>query len=347
MSRTALTRLATATALAAVAAGLVVVLLPRAASVPWGEIAAALSALSVGPAVVVTAVWFAGLCMNTVAMTAALPGLTHRRALALNLTGSAVANVLPLGGAAGIGLNFAMARSWGIRARAFSSFTMLTNICTTLAKLALPFLALALLVLRGHVPDQRVTVSTLVSGVLLAGLVVATAGLFSERVTRAVGRALQPGVHALLRLVRSHRSPDLVGALLDVRRQTAVLVVNGWRRLVFGTLGYFGLQAALLWLILNLLGSGLGPAEIFAGYALERLLTLAAITPGGAGIVELGMTALLVRLGGDPAATAAGVLLYRGFTFGLEIPVGGAWLLAWFGRHRRRLARRVAVSEPG
>jgi len=30
------------------------------------------------------------------------------------------------------------------------------------------------------------------------------------------------------------------------------------------------------------------------------------------------------------------VLLYRGFTFALEIPVGGAWLAGWFLRRRRR-----------
>ena len=45
--------------------------------------------------------WVAGLVAHTMTLTAALPGLTHRRALLLSLTGSAVANVLPLGGAAG------------------------------------------------------------------------------------------------------------------------------------------------------------------------------------------------------------------------------------------------------
>src|SRR6185369_16932344 len=46
-------------------------------------------------------VWFLGLCVYTVVLTASMPGLSHRRALTLNLSGSAVANVLPLGGIAG------------------------------------------------------------------------------------------------------------------------------------------------------------------------------------------------------------------------------------------------------
>ncbi|MEZ5191932.1 MAG: hypothetical protein R2734_05130 [Nocardioides sp.] len=49
---------------------------------------------------------------STPSLRAALPGLSMRRALTLSLTGSAVANVLPVGGAAGIVLNHRMTRSW-------------------------------------------------------------------------------------------------------------------------------------------------------------------------------------------------------------------------------------------
>ena len=44
---------------------------------------------------------------------------------------------------------------------------------------------------------------------------------------------------------------------------------------------------------------------------------------------------------------AAGVLLYRGFTFALEIPVGGVWLGGWLVARRRRHAadvRRAAAT---
>jgi hypothetical protein len=37
---------------------------------------------------------------------------------------------------------------------------------------------------------------------------------------------------------------------------------------------------------------------------------------------------------------AAGVLLYRGLVFGLEIPVGGAWLAGWL------LSRRWRAPSP-
>jgi uncharacterized membrane protein YbhN (UPF0104 family) len=74
----------------------------------------------------------------------------------------------------------------------------------------------------------------------------------------------------------------------------------------------------------------------------DRILTLIVLTPGGSGFTEAGTAAALVALGGSPAAVAAGVLLYRGFTFALEIPVGGLLLGGWLVR--RRLVPGGAVA---
>ncbi len=105
-----------------------------------------------------------------------------------------------------------------------------------------------------------------------------------------------------------------------------------------GTLGYGLLQALLLWACLDAVGAALAPAVVLAGYAVDRVVSMITITPGGTGFAEAGTAAVLIALGGDPAQVAAGVLLYRGFTFALEIPVGGAWLLGWLFQRRRTLA---------
>ena len=62
------------------------------------------------------------------------------------------------------------------------------------------------------------------------------------------------------------------------------------------------------------------------------MLSLVLVTPGGVGVPETGCVALLVALGGDPATSAAGVLLYRLFTYLLEIPVGGLGIAWWVSR---------------
>jgi hypothetical protein len=44
----------------------------------------------------------------------------------------------------------------------------------------------------------------------------------------------------------------------------------------------------------------------------------------------------------------AGVLLYRGFTYALEIPVGGVWLGGWLlMRRRQRRAEERALLPAG
>jgi uncharacterized membrane protein YbhN (UPF0104 family) len=119
--------------------------------------------------------------------------------------------------------------------------------------------------------------------------------------------------------------------LIALRRTGAVIVRGNWRRMTLGTVTYYALGALLMWTSLHVLGSTLGPAAVLALFAFERALTSLPITPGGLGVAEVATTALAVALSGpqDKPLVAAGVLLYRAFTFGLEIPVGGAWLLRW------------------
>jgi len=54
--------------------------------------------------------------------------------------------------------------------------------------------------------------------------------------------------------------------------------------------------------------------EAFAAWTLVRLLGSLPITPGGLGVVELGLTGALVGFGGRNDAVVAAVLLYRALT---------------------------------
>ena len=120
------------------ALALVALVLPRASGARWHDIAAALSRPSAPQLALLGLLWFAGLCVHTPSLTAALPGLSHRRALLLNLSGSFVSNLLPLGGAAGTVVNWRMARTWGFSSGAFGRWAVVTNLADTVVKLALP-----------------------------------------------------------------------------------------------------------------------------------------------------------------------------------------------------------------
>jgi uncharacterized membrane protein YbhN (UPF0104 family) len=315
---------------------LLVLVLPMVTGADWAAVGHAMQILSPMQVGLLLTVWLLGLMAHTFVSTAALPDLTHRQALALNLSGSAVANLVPFGGALGAGLNYAMIRSWGHAAASFGPFAALTTMWNVLVRLALPLLALALLVAHGGLPTPGLTVAASIAGAVLLLVVVAVgAALSNDRAAALLARLTQAMVTRGLRLVRSPRRVDCGNAVLELRQRTADLLRHGWGRMLAGTAGYAVLQALLLWMILAMLGSSLGVVAVFAGFAFGRLLTLVVLTPGGVGIAETGMAALLVALGGDPATVAAATLLFSALTVALEIPVGGVCGLLWWRRSVR------------
>ena len=112
-----------------------------------------------------------------------------------------------------------------------------------------------------------------------------------------------------------------------------------------GTLGYYILYFVLFWVCMHLSGLVSDAPTMLAAFALGRLLTAVAVTPGGLGLVEAGSVALLVALGADRGQAAGGVLLFTISTHLLEIPfVASAWLV-WLGSGNTRHWSGV-VSAP-
>jgi putative heme transporter len=110
-----------------------------------------------------------------------------------------------------------------------------------------------------------------------------------------------------------------------------------------------------LWLVLlaALRGIGLSQAQVpwqtcLAAFAFVRLLTVLPITPGGLGITELGLIAILAAGAGHRATAqvTAAVLLYRAVTYLPPIPLGVIACLTW--RHAPALlrAKPAAASQP-
>ena len=127
---------------------------------------------------------------------------------------------------------------------------------------------------------------------------------------------------------------DVPGSLLGFRERAAGLIAaRGWRI----TATTAASQIAL-WLVLLacLRATGLSQAQLpwqtsLAAFAFVGLLTALPITPGGAGITELGLVGILTAGAGHPAIAhvTAAVLLYRAITYLPPIPLGAAAYLIW------------------
>lgn len=309
---------------------------PRAVDISWHGVVPVLAGLHWLAVLGLAGLWVLGLVVHSFVLTAAAPGLTHRRALTLNVTGSALANVIPLGGAAGVELNRRMMRTWGIGGRGFTGYTFLTNLWDIGAKLLLPLVAIVVIAQAGETVVSALRLAALVAGI--AFVAVAASGgavLSSPRCATRLGRAAERVVRTGRRAAGRDGAPDLVGVLLDVRRECVTLLAHGWLRMSLGMVGYVALQGLLLGWCLHLTGAAVTVPDVVAGFAVERLLTVLPFTPGGVGLADLGLVGVLLALGGDPAGVAAGAVLFRAFVFVVEIPVGGGTLGVWLLGRRR------------
>jgi len=319
-------------------------LIPVMVGMSWPAILGVLGGVSVMTLVGLAGLWAAGLLVHTIVLRAALPGLTTGRALLLNISGSAVSNVAPFGGAAGVGLGYVMARTWKVAPSTFASFTAISNLWNVLGKLMVGTVLISVAVVLGiHLPAAFHGVLAYGSVAVLATTVAAIVAMCSVRVADRLGRALNQIVNAVLRRVGSARRVDALAWVQETRAANAATVSAGWARLTLGVLAYIFLQALLMAGCLIAVNAHVSWLVIAVAFGVERLITIIPLTPGGSGLAELGSVAVLVAMGVDPVGAASGVLLYRLFTFLLEIPVGGITALVWFRRQRVIAASPVAT----
>ncbi|MEJ5255929.1 MAG: lysylphosphatidylglycerol synthase transmembrane domain-containing protein [Acidimicrobiales bacterium] len=293
----------------------------------WGEF----SQLRGGTLAALFALWWLVMWTYTGVLVAALPGLRRGQALVVNLGGSAVSNVVPFGGAAGVGATYAMEMSWGFTPAAITLSILVTGVWNVFTKLGLPVLALVLLVLEGETANQLVVPTVLGLAALVVGVggfaLVLRSDDLAERIGSLVDRL---GGLAARVLRRPHR--DLRAVMVEFRHRSIGLLRTSWKRLTVWMLIYNLGQFLLLLACVRALGAGteeLGWIEVLAAFTFANLLTTIAITPSGVGFVEAGTVAALIAFGGPPAGSAAAVFLFRGFTYLLEIPIGALGWVLW------------------
>jgi uncharacterized protein (TIRG00374 family) len=276
-----------------------------------------------------------------------LPGLGFRRAIELTQASTALSIVLPGGVAVGAAGAYGMLRRWGFPARAFGRAVMLVGLWNQLLNLAFPIIAVFLLATAGEESPALATVAFI--GVAIFGVVVTALvlTLVSSRLAREIGdlaARLASWVRGKLR-----RGPVTWGGdnLEEFRLEAGEFLVRRWHALTLASLA--GSLSVFLLLVVSLRAFGVSEAEVslveaFAAWALVRMVASIPVTPGGVGIVELGLTGALVGFGGPNAPVVAAVLVYRFLTVVPTLVLG---LIAafTFRRHTKREEPIPATTE--
>jgi uncharacterized membrane protein YbhN (UPF0104 family) len=309
------------------AAVLLVYVLPRLAKTNWSDVWAVLSEVSFTTFVLLLVGVVVGLYCYTFTLTGSLPGLKHWQALIVNVAGSSVGNLLPGGGAAGLAATYTICRSWGFSRRDISTSAIVTGVWNVLSRVALPLIAI-LALFSGRDPDvPRALEDAAIAGALTGGVILAVfvSILASERAAVAIGQGLDKVIGRLWR----RRSMSVRSLVVDLRLRINDVVRTGWLSMTLGLVGFFGVYYGLFLICMHTTGVDLFYGQLFAAYAIGRLLTAVGLTPGGLGITESGTVAALVAWGANPADALAGVVLFSFFTHLMEIPLGAIGWAAW------------------
>jgi uncharacterized protein (TIRG00374 family) len=264
----------------------------------------------------------------------------------IQLATRSVTNLVPGGSAAGGTLGYRLLTDAGVSSSA-AGFSLATVGLGSAVVLNL-ILWVALLIsipLNGFRPAY---VTAAIVGVLLllfaAGLVylLLEGRDRAEKVLRAIARRI-PYVQEDTAARFVHQTADRIQ---ELARQPELV-----RRGVLWAAGNWLLDAAALWVFLRAFGTSLNPINLIVAYGVVSVLAAIPITPGGLGVVETALPALLVTFGAPVRAAGAAVLAWRLVQFWLPIPLGGisyaSLKLGPIGRRRRLAAVRTLAAEAG
>lgn len=278
-------------------------------------------------------------------LMAVMPGLTFAQATVVSQSSTAVANTMPAGGALAVGVSYRFYGSWGFSNAAITRNVVVTGIWNIFSKLALPVLAMVLLVSTGGGGNGVVAAAIIgvVVLVLFVGLGVLT--LSSEhaahRVGHVVGRIVVR-VGSWFHRVYPHNGGDVA---VRFRRDTiGLLRLRGWQLTGAIVLSQLSIFVVLLFSLraVGVTAGEVGWIEVLAAYAVTRLVSTVPITPGGIGLVELGLAGTLIAMGGADAQVVAGVLVFRMLSFFISVPLGLGMFVVW----KKMLRWRQPVDAP-
>jgi uncharacterized protein (TIRG00374 family) len=245
---------------------------------------------------------------------------------------TAVSNTVPAGGAVSIGLTYAMLGSWGFSKSRITVSVLVTGIWNNFAKLAMPIVAISILMIEGGAGGGRLVSALLGLGGLVAAVVVFALILNSGEFAARIGNRAARIVTALRRVIHKGPVEGYDHAVVKFRSRIIGLVRERWLALTFWTIvGHLSLYFVLL-VALRQIGVSedeVSWAQVLAVFAFARLLTAIPLTPGGLGVIELALITGIDAAGGVHSQVVGAVLLFRLLTYVIPIPFGFITYVFW------------------
>jgi len=247
-------------------------------------------------------------------------------AVTASLAANAISRVVPgAGGALGVGVSYRMWTESGEEVAAAASAMAATTVMSLATLFALPVVTLVVALVGAPTPHSLVLVALggAVAFAVLFGL--GAAMLFDDRFIQWIARVIEAVARRLRRELTAER-------VLDERNRLRRVLGVRWPRALAASIGIWAFDYLSLVAVLAALHTNPRPSVVLLAFTAAKILAMIPITPGGLGIVEVGLTGML-SLAGIPGAEALlATLAYRIVSYWLSLPAG---LAAWWVFRRR------------
>ncbi len=282
-----------------------------------------------------------------IVLVQALTTLRLPEAFVNHMTGTAITNSVPSGGAIALPVNYTMYMSWGFTPASISAGMLSAGVWDWLLRISLPVLAVLGIAFTGEALGWMWLVS--IGGILAVAVMVLVLSKILGRETdaRRFAQWIDRGGATVFRIAKRDK-PDIEAAVMQFRTDLNSIVQSRALRLTIATIANHLAMATLF--AVSVYSVGIEPSQIpipwmVLAFALGRFLVMIPVSPGGLGLVDLGWIGLLT-LGWqttnpgvpvDSDLIAAGVLLFRALTLLPPILIGMASWLFWRANRSWRL----------
>ena len=248
------------------------------------------------------------------------------------LAGNSITNLLPAGAAAGAAVQYRMLALSGIATDTAVGGLSAFSLLGVGGLLALPIFALPAILFGAPVKSGLAEAAYIGIGgfVLFAGFSVVV--LATDRPLCSFGRGLERLRNALFR----HRPPvtNLDERLLRERDTIRTVLGERMREAILLSAGRLGFDYLCLLAALRATGAHPRPSLVLLAYAVAGVIGLVPITPGGLGIIEATMSALLILAGVSVGDALLATLTYRVAAYWLPLVAGGVAYLLFRRRYQ-------------
>ena len=323
--RRALLRSALGVALAVAVFALVV---PRIAS--YGSVAHRLGEISAGWTVALAAAALLDILTAALPWRVLIPQLSFLAALGFTQASTALTLVLPGGAPLGMAISFGFLRRLRVSRGQAAFAVALTGIWSQATIFVYPLVGALLVFATGNLSPSTAAIAaaSFAAGALL--VILAVLALRSPLFARRLGDAAADVAAWFNRKLRREPPAWNGETLVRFREERVVLLRRQWPALTMATLANQLTAFLVFEFSLRAVGVSyetLSLSESFLAWAIGRVISSLPLTPGGIGVVELGLIGTLVGFGAPHAHVVAAVLLYRALIIVPTLLVGMAGLL--------------------